>query len=60
MLDNVQLQRGFAYTYLDTGSATTVTVMNPGEHVFVQYGHGTIHGYSDALTHFAGHIISVY
>ena len=60
MLDNVILQKGYAYQNLDTGSATTVTMMNPGEHVFVKYGSGTIYGASDDISHFVGHIISTY
>ena len=60
MLDNIQLQRGYTSQRYESGSATAVTMMNPGEHVFVQCRFGAIHGQSDGLTHFAGHIISVY
>ena len=60
MLENVQLQKGYAYQKYDTGSATTVTMMNPGEHAFVQRKGGTIYGGNDAITHFAGYIISSY
>ena len=60
MLDSVPLQRGYATQLYDSGSANAVTMMNPGEHVFVLYGSGPIYGQRDALTHFAGHIISAY